>query len=366
MKAKREHPAHGALDYEELERLGIQPDAVYDLSVNSNPYGPSPQVQPALTQVPIERYPDRACLGLRRVIGTYELLHTTLSLDAVLCGNGTAELIWAIARAFLGPGKKAALLGPTFGEYCAATFAVGATLCEYRTQPAEQFRLDRDAVTRWLIQEQPSLLWLCNPNNPTGTWLDRDAIVSLKEVCQSSGTVLVIDEAYYHFLVPQEAFSALELVEDSLSFPLLVLRSLTKDYALAGVRLGYVVGAPEVLEQVHLQMPSWSVNAYAQAAGIAALTDRLHLTMTLHALAQERNAFFHALREQGLQVVPSRTHFCLIVVGDAYDVRLRLLSKGILVRDCSSFGLPLYIRVSTPRRDVWQHVLKVFQEVLVA
>lgn len=364
MTAKGEHIVHGALDYEELERLGIHPDAVCDVSVNSNPYGPSPQVGPALAQVPLERYPDRACLGLRRVIQTYELAHTALSLDAVLCGNGTTELIWAIARAFLGPGKKAAILGPTFGEYRAASLAVGATLREYRTQAAEQFGLDVDAVTHWLRQEQPSLLWLCNPNNPTGTWLNRHALSSLKEVCQSSGTRLVIDEAYWRFLVPQEAFSALELVDDSSPFPLLVLRSLTKDCALAGVRLGYVVGTPEDLEQVRLQMPSWSVNAYAQAAGIAALSDRMHLTMTLHALAQERTAFFHALREQGLQVMPSRTHFCLIAVEDACGVRQRLLSRGILVRDCSSFGLPQSIRVATPRREVWHHVLQVLGEVL--
>ncbi len=363
MRAKREHPVHGARDYEELERLGIHPDAVCDLSVNSNPYGPSPHVRPALAQVPIEQYPDRACLALRRTIKTYELTNTSLSLDALLCGNGTAELIWAIARAFLGPGKKAAILGPTFGEYHAASYAVGATLCEYRTRASEQFGLDADAMMRWLTQERPSLLWLCNPNNPTGTWLNHHTLSSLKEVCQSVGTILVIDEAYWRFLVPQEAFSALELVGDASPFPLLVLRSLTKDCALAGVRLGYVVGPAEVLEQVRLQLPSWSVNAFAQAAGIAALTDQLHLTMTLHTLAQERTAFFQALTEQGLQAMPSRTHFCLITVGDACDVRQRLLSKGILVRDCSSFGLPEYIRVATPQRDVWHHVLQVLGEV---
>ncbi|GLV55935.1 aminotransferase [Dictyobacter sp. S3.2.2.5] len=364
MTAKREQPVHGALDYEELERLGIRPDAVYDLSVNSNPYGPSPSVRPALAQVPIELYPDRVCLELRRTIQTYELAHTALPVDALLCGNGTTELIWAIARAFLAAGKKAALLGPTFGEYSAASYAAGATLCEYRTHASELFELDMGAATSWLIQERPALLWLCNPNNPTGTWLNRQSLSSLVEVCQSIGTCLVVDEAYWRFLVPQEAFSALEFVDASSPFPLLVLRSLTKDCALAGVRLGYVVGPAEVLERVRAHLPSWSVNAYAQAAGIAALADRVHLTTTLHALSRERDAFFQALIEQGLRIIPSRTHFCLIAVGDARAVRQRLLSRGILVRDCSSFGLPQYIRVATPQRDVWQYTLHVLGEVL--
>jgi histidinol-phosphate aminotransferase len=364
METMREYPVHGALDYEELERLGLQPDDVSDLSVNSNPYGPSPRVRQAIAQIPIERYPDRVCLRLRRVIQSYELAGTHLSSDSILCGNGTTELIWAIAHTFLGPGKKAAIIGPTFSEYAAASRAVGATLLEYRAQEALQFQLDTDAVTRWLTHEQPSLLWLCNPNNPTGTWLNQHALSSLKEVCQSNGIVLVIDEAYWRFLVPQEAFSALELVDGTSRFPLLVLRSLTKDFALAGARLGYVVAAPEILELVGLHLPSWNVNAFAQEAGIAAVTDRHHVTATFHTLMQEQNAFFHTLRACGLHFIPSRTHFCLIDVENAHTVRQRLLRKGILVRDCSSFELPQYIRVATPQHRVWQHFIQTLQEVI--
>ena len=205
MEQIREPVVHGALDYEELERLGLHPDDIYDFSVNSNPYGPSPRVREALNEVPIERYPDRACLALRRTIQTYELNETQLPLDAILCGNGTAELIGAIARAFLQPGTKAALLGPTFGEYRAVSLAVGASVVTYTAQAAEQFYPDMDAVAVWLEHEQPALLWLCNPNNPTGIWLDRRTITLLSDICQRIGTLLVIDEAYWHFLVPQEA-----------------------------------------------------------------------------------------------------------------------------------------------------------------
>lgn len=363
MEQISEPVVHGALDYEELERLGLHPDEIYDFSVNSNPYGPSPRVREVLSRVPIERYPDRACLELRRTIQTYELGETQLPLDAILCGNGTAELIGAIAHAFLQPGTKAALLAPTFGEYRAASLAVGARVVTYTAQAAEQFYPDMDAVVAWLERERPALLWLCNPNNPTGIWLDRCAITALSDVCQRLGTLLVIDEAYWHFLVPQETFSAVELVQHAPELPLIVLRSLTKDFALAGVRLGYAVATPSLLARVRPHLSSWNVSGFAQAAGCAAVSDRAYLSQTSQALALERQAFFEALLATGLHLVPSRTHFCLLEVGDATRLRLQLLRSHILVRDCTSFGLPLYIRVATQQRSHWQLLVQALQEI---
>src|SRR5437763_1534025 len=108
-----ERPIHGAFDYSELASLGLDPREVIDFSVNANPYGPSPRVREVLASVVIDRYPDRACLDLRRAILEYELTSVNLTIDAVVCGNGTTELIWAIARTFLGQGLKAAVVGPT-------------------------------------------------------------------------------------------------------------------------------------------------------------------------------------------------------------------------------------------------------------
>ncbi len=355
---------HGSLDYEELARLGLHPADMCDLSVNSNPYGPSPHIRPALATVAIERYPDRACSELRRTIQTYEPGMNALPLDTILCANGTAELIWALARAFLGPGHTAAQFGPTFGDYRAASQAAGAELIEYRLHAEDSFQPDSTAVTSWLERERPTLLWLCNPNNPTGTWLARHTIEQLLDTCQRTDTMLVVDEAYWRFLVPREAFSAVALLTRSTNAPLLILRSLTKDFALAGVRLGYAVAAPTLMERVNPHLPSWNVNSFAQAAGIAALTDQAHLNKTLGDLAIERQAFFDALHKRGLHVLPSRTHFCLIEVGDAHEVRRRLLLRHILVRDCASFGLPQYIRVATRQRGEWQRFLSALEEVL--
>ncbi len=176
--------------------------------------------------------------------------------------------------------------------------------------------------------------------------------------------MFVVDEAYWRFVFPEEAYSALESMDATRRQRVIVLRSLTKDFALAGLRLGYAVATPAVAERLGAQLPSWNVNGVAQEAAIAALTDRTHLKTSLEHLALERQAFFHALRDIGLHVVPSRTHFCLVEVGDARRVRQQLLVRKILVRDCTSFGLPQFIRVATRTRGDWQQLLFALQEVI--
>jgi histidinol-phosphate aminotransferase len=121
---------HGALDYSELRRLGIHPDNIVDFSVNSNPYGPSPRVREVLANVIIERYPDRECWQLRQAILKYELDGSQLPLSSLICGNGTSELIWTIARSYLNAGATTLIIGPTFGEYEVAARAAGARVLE--------------------------------------------------------------------------------------------------------------------------------------------------------------------------------------------------------------------------------------------
>jgi histidinol-phosphate aminotransferase len=181
-----ERPIHGAFDYAELETLGLLPQEVVDFSVNSNPYGPSPRVRKAIANIAIDRYPDRACLKLRRAILHHEMNTTNLTLDALVCGNGTAELIWTIASTYLKQGRKAAIVGPTFGEYSAASLMAGAILSEYHARLSEHFQPDSADIATWIEAERPSLVWLCNPNNPTGTWLDREEMLLLAKTCQGS------------------------------------------------------------------------------------------------------------------------------------------------------------------------------------
>ncbi|HTI15945.1 MAG TPA: histidinol-phosphate transaminase [Dictyobacter sp.] len=354
---------HGALDYTELRRLNVHPDEVLDFSVNSNPYGPSPHVRTAIAQANLERYPDRECTQLRQAIVQYELRDTAIRFDEVLCGNGSSALIWAIAHAFLRQGDRVALCEPTFGEYAAASCAAGAEIMVWHTTEAQCFQYDIAQLLCWLRKEQPRLLWLCNPNNPTGSNLTPTMIILIAKECSKLGTLLVIDESYLNFVPAEIFFSGIQLRDRS---HVLVVRSLTKDYALAGVRLGYVIGQRELLRAVRGQLPSWDVSALAQVAGQAALMDQQHKRETLAQLASERQAFFATLRQAHLTFIPSYTHFCLLKAGNATQVRQQLLARRLLVRDCTSFGLPQFVRVATRPAMEWRRLVTALREVMQA
>ena len=156
-----------SFDFAELEHLGIAPEAVLDFSVNGNPYGPSPRVREAIAHVPLDRYPDREALALRRVLAAQ--LH--VPLEQLLVGNGSSELLWLLALAFLRPEDRVVLVGPTFGAYARAVAVMGAHLEQYTAMPEAGFRVDPAAVARALRHLQPRLAFICNPNNPTGTLL---------------------------------------------------------------------------------------------------------------------------------------------------------------------------------------------------
>jgi histidinol-phosphate aminotransferase len=314
---------------------------VLDFSANVNPFGPSPRVWGALGAVPLARHPDPRATPLRRFLA---VLHD-VDPARILVGNGSVELIYNLAVAFLRPGDRALVVEPTFGEYAAAAAIMGAELVRLRTRPEEGFALDLDRLAKLAQAAQPRLLFLCNPNNPTGTYLPRDLVEHLLRALPA--TLIVLDEAFVRF-VP-DAWPAQALAAPNL----LVLRSLTKDYALTGLRAGYARGPREVIAALEKVQPPWSVNALAQAATIAALQDEAHLQGALAALAAAKEIFVRDLAAIGMAPLPSRTHFFLLHVGDAAGWKQRLLEQNMLVRDCASFGLPEYIRVAVrhPREN---------------
>jgi len=342
---------HGSLDYAELEAMGLDPEQVLDFSVNSNPYGPSQQVRKALIRVPLDRYPDRESLALRRALAD----HDGVALDQVVVGNGTAELLWLTAMAFLRPGDRVLIVGPTFGEYDRASHLMGAQVECWIARPEAGFRVDPEDVQRHLHRLEPRLVFVCNPNNPTGTTLELDVIASW--VAAHPGTLFVVDEAYLAFAPGLS--SSLTIGAPNL----LVLRSMTKDHALAGLRLGYALAPRRLVEALARVRPPWNVNALAQAAGLAALSDLRHLQRTLGALRQARDRLMAGLRRCGLDPLPTDVNFFLVEAKDGAVFRRRLLQRGILVRDCASFGLPAYVRIATRRPDENARLLAVIGEV---
>jgi histidinol-phosphate aminotransferase len=362
-EVKKLTPAvHGGPDYAELAAQGLSPDEVIDFSANANPYGPSPQVRAALAKVSLDRYPDAQAIALRERLAQVH----GLTADHIIVGNGTAELIWLLGMAYLRRGDPVVIIGPTFGEYRAAAGLMGAGVAEYRAPATADFRPDVAAIEALIGRRRPRLTFLCNPNNPTGIYLAREAVEALAAACREG--LLVVDEAYRAFVAgpwPSEPLIERGPGLSPAEGNVVLLRSMTKDHALAGLRLGYALAPPEVVATLKKVQPSWSVNAVAQAAGLAALSDADHLPETLPKIAAAKAYLLEELARLGLRVVPSAANFLLVEVGDGQSLRRKLLSHGLMVRDCTSFGLPEYVRIAARRLEECRQLIKTLRQLLI-
>ncbi len=343
---------HGGLDLQELRGFGVAPKDVLDFSVCTNPFGPSPRVRAASAAAALDRYPDRNALDLRTAVSDV----LGVAMTHVLGGNGASELIWLAALALLRPGDRVLIVGPTYGEYARAAALAGARVQFLNAQEANGFTVPVAEIEQALSADPVRVVFLANPNNPTGASVQPEALARWAR--RYERTMFVLDEAYQPFA------PALPSVIRHARHNLLVLRSLTKDYSLAGLRLGYAVGEPRLLALLAQAQPPWSVNAVAQAAGVAALRDPEHLAWSLDQLRAACQEMQLGLAEMGRRPVPSAAHFFLLDVGDGAAVRQALMQRAILVRDCASFGLPTYIRIGPRRREENARLLAALREVL--
>ncbi|MGQ9676061.1 MAG: pyridoxal phosphate-dependent aminotransferase [Chloroflexota bacterium] len=350
---------HGAVDQAELGALGA--GAVLDFSVNCHPLGAPQAVAVALASVDLSRYPDRRCTALRRHLCD----RLGVSLEQIIVGNGSVELIWLLALAYLRPGDDVVVLGPTFGEYARAARIQGARVTEHSAAEAQGFRLDLDEAAELIRARRPRLVFLCNPNNPTGLYLEPEAVACLLGAGDQG--LLVVDEAYL-------SLSGLSHVGrsprgncllDWLDEGVVLLRSMTKDYGLAGLRLGYALANPEVIAALERVQPPWSVNSVAQAAGLVALADEDHLAKGRQVVAEAKAYLVDELSRLAIAVVPSAANFILVRVGNATAFRASLLARGCCVRDCTSFGLPHFVRVGMRPLAECRRLVGAIQEVIV-
>ena len=330
-------PTHGGLNARELELLGLCPEEVLDFSASINPLGAAPEVKEALSSLPPDTYPDRSCLNLRRALAS----HLDLQPGSILVGNGSTELIHLIARAFLSPGDTAVIFTPTFGEYAAACRLEGVSPVSIPSHRETEFRWNLPDALHRISGLKPSLVFVCNPNNPTGTYLGEGEVRQIADTLGDRG-LLVLDEAYRAFVEEPWRSQPLLRMEN-----VALLRSMTKDYGLAGLRLGYMLAPEVIVARVGKFQYSWSVNAAAQAAGIAALDRPRHVETGWRMVRAGKEFLTSTLSQIGLEYLPSAANFLLIRVGQASRWRLKLLKQyKVCVRDCSSFGLPEHIRVA--------------------
>jgi histidinol-phosphate aminotransferase len=347
MPATPEPIPHGTPDYSELRALGLRVEELTLFSSNINPFGPPPAVVDALRQTmsadAVARYPDRLSLELRDLLAAYH----GVSADSMLVGNGSADLLWLVGLLYLRQ-RHVAILGPTFGEYRNVAQIMQAQITEVAHPgwvvtpngftPGESTVNDAAATLRKII---PEVVFVCNPNNPTGHYLAPDDLLSLYEAAPHA--LWIIDEAYAEFMQPPATTS--HWVDRG---NWLVVRSMTKDFALGGLRLGYLLGTPALIAPLQNIQPPWNVNALAQLAGSVSLREgQPWRGETLARLRHETTLLQQQLQGLGYRPHPTTVSFFLVPVASASELRNALLAHRLVVRDCTSFGLPTYIRLAT-------------------
>ena len=330
---------HGGVTDEELEQAHARNCELVDLSASLNPYGPHPEVVAAASAANVHRYPEADAHTLRRRYAEAAGLEPA----QVLAGNGSTELLYLVARALAVPDATALVVGPAFGEYLAASEAAGLNVIESRSK-APSFAVDLEDLVACVGNSKPRLVFLCNPNNPTGTLLGREEVSRVHEAVGGQGGILVVDEAYMDFAWPAD--------EATRPQPgLAIVRSLTKLHSIPGLRLGFLLADTDLIEAAERQQPSWSVSAPATAAGLEALRQGEFARKSRERVAGTRDRLKARLIAAGLTLGPSAANFLLIHARDAVRARAALLERGWVVRDCTSFGLPGHIRVAIPRDE---------------
>ena len=333
---------HGGNIFDIARQLDTDPSTITDFSASINPLGISPRVRTAVICAldSLVHYPDNSHRELKQSLAGYH----GLSPANICVANGSTEIIYHLPAML--PGKRALVISPSFNEYVRSLAQQHWEVRHFILKPESNFAIDLAALKQ-ALSEGYDALYLCNPGNPNGTLYTLRIIEQVYSLCISTGTFLVLDEAFMDFC---EDFSAKHFIVKGDNG--IVLRSMTKFFGIPGLRLGYALSSSTLAERLDDMGGPWSVNTMAQAAGVAALQDAEHNHQTVEYIRRERRAFFDRLAEFGqLRVYPSSANFLLAEITEgltALELRDRLMHQRLLIRDCSNFmGLsPRFFRVA--------------------
>ena len=324
---------------EEVQReLGISD--VIKLASNENPLGPSPKALAAVKAIlpKVSLYPDGSCFNLKNELGD----RYGLEASNILIGNGSDESIKLLAEAYLNSGEEVIVPAPSFSEYEFAAKLMGGKCI---SSPLDsEFRLDlEDMLQR--ITSKTKIIYLCNPNNPTGTIVGREAVEAFlakvpKEV------IVAFDEAYCEYVSDPGYMDTLDLVKQELP-NVIVLRTFSKIYGLAGLRSGYALGHKNLIASMERVREPFNVNILAQAAGVAAINDDAHVKASRELNEAGKKYLYQEFAGLGLKYFPTEANFIWVDTGkDSKELFGRLLQKGVIVRTGDIFGYNSFIRVT--------------------
>jgi histidinol-phosphate aminotransferase len=326
---------------EEVAReLGLPLDGLIKLASNENPLGPSPKAITAMreTVAQVHRYPDGNVFYLRNRMAE----KLGVEPDNLIFGNGSNEIIEFVAHALLGPGTSIVV-----SQYCFAIYPIVAHLsgADCITVHAKNFGHDLPAM-RAAINEQTRIVFVANPNNPTGTLAPENDVSELVNEMPEH-VLLVMDEAYFEFL--DKPTDLLPFIANNPN--LLLMRTFSKIHGLAGLRVGYGIGHPEFIGALEKIRQPFNLNAMAQAAALAAIDDVEHVQRTRENNADVLRFFETALSEMNIETIPSHANFICARVGDGRATFGELQKHGVITRDMSSYQMPEWIRITIGTRE---------------
>ena len=353
---------HGGDIYSAKEQLSRRknPPAILDFSANINPFGLPEGVKQAIRDSvdSFDVYPDPLC---RELISRLSI-HEGVPSDWILCGNGAADLIYRTVYAV--KPKKAMVLAPTFAEYEEALTAASCQVAHYELQEVNGFQVGEGLLDA--LDERLDMLFLCNPNNPTGQLVTKAFLLKLVRRCKKLGILLFVDECFNAFLDEPQEFSTKEYLK---AFDnLIILKAFTKIYAMAGIRLGHCLSSnTKLLNKICGAGQPWSVSAPAQIAGIYGMEERDYLTKTKRLIRQEREYLIPQLKETGITVIASNANYIFIKEScpTANPLHEMLFEKGIMIRNCDNYnGLgPGYYRICIRKHEENIKLIEALREI---
>ncbi len=354
---------HGGNIREVSKARGIPEVKLIDFSSNVNPLGFSPKIRHLGAEFAgiIRRYPDPECVALRSGLSGY----LGVSTDNILAGNGSNELIHLVPRAL--NCSSALIYKPAFCEYeLSVKIAKGKP---YFLFAREENGFTFDIEEAFTYVKKVEMIILCNPNNPTGNLLKKDALLELAAYCAKNKTYLFIDEVFMEFTDDENSYSLKNMVTKNKY--LLILRSLTKFFSLAGLRIGYLLADKNLIKKISLLQPTWSINGLAQEIALRSLSDAKFIKKSKEYIIRERDFLFSRLKRiRGIYPYYPNANFIFCKILDkrlnSGLLYLRLLRSGILIRDCSNFdGLDnRFFRIAVRKHQDNLHLLNKLQNII--
>jgi len=342
---------------EEVEReLGLK--NVIKMASNENPLGPSPKAVQAMRDQ-LERqhfYPDGNCFYLKEALAEKKKIQP----DQLIFGNGSDEILSFLTRAYINPGDEAVMVTPSFSEYEFVTRLMGGVPVHVPLV-GEDFNYDFEAVLS-AVNEKTRLVFICSPNNPTGTIVMKKELDHFIERLPEK-VVLVLDQAYLEYVNDSDHPGGLDYIEKG--FPVIALRTFSKIYGLAGLRIGYGIAPADLIQDLNRVRDPFNVNAMSQSAALAALEDGEHLDQSRSLVVDGRKQLTEGLAEMGIKPVPDQANFCFLDLKvDSKEVFKALLKRGVIVRTGDIFGFPTYIRVTYGTAEQNERFLTALNEVI--